>query len=84
MTSFSINRMRKVKILNQFLIGEAALLRQLKGPLLRKQAFTKEEIQAMTDQQLEALIRLRTGKACPDFDSFTDEQLDKIIQAGYP
>ncbi|GAB4038683.1 hypothetical protein [Spirosoma jeollabukense] len=76
----SINRTRKVKILSQFLTGETALLRQLKSPLLRKQAFTKEEIQAMTDEQLEALIELRTGKPCPDYKAMTDEQLENIVK----
>ena len=76
----TINRTRKVKILSQFLTGEAALLRRLKNPFLGKKDFTKEEIQAMTDEQLEALIRLRTGMPCLDYRAMTDEQLEDIIK----
>ena len=80
MRQSSINRTRKVKILSQFLTSETSSLRQLKNPLFRKQSFTKEEIQAMTDEQLEALIKLKTGNPCPDYGAMTDEQLEEIIK----
>ncbi|GAB3957143.1 hypothetical protein GCM10028805_48970 [Spirosoma harenae] len=82
MRTASINRTRKVKILNQFLCGEADLLRQLKGPPPRKQAFTTEQLQAMTDEQLEVIIKLGKNQSCPDYGTMTNEQLDEIIIMG--
>ncbi|GAB3995125.1 hypothetical protein GCM10028807_34440 [Spirosoma daeguense] len=78
----AINRTRKLKILHQVLTGESALLRQLKGFPPRKSIFTQEEIEAMSDEQLEALIRLRPGKSCSNFEAMTDEELEAIIKQG--
>jgi hypothetical protein len=78
----NLNRTRKVKILNQFLTGEAALLRQLKGPPPRKQAFTQQELEAMTDEQLEAIIKIGRNKSAPNYGTLTNEQLEEIIKMG--
>ncbi|GAB3688436.1 hypothetical protein GCM10027592_03360 [Spirosoma flavus] len=78
----SINRTRKLKILHQFLAGETALLRQLKGVPPSKSIFIPEEFHTMSDEQLEALIRLRPGKKDFNFEGMTDEELEAIIKQG--